>query len=95
MLGSIQRLILEQYDSVVPGTDIRVELKTGYDHSRGQADLAAANAPDLLLTGGGLRQYQIHWFLSLGTMTMLPVLVIYLVLQRHFVSGVVTSGIKG
>ena len=45
--------------------------------------------------GGGLRQYQIHWFLSLGAMTMLPVLVIYLVLQRHFVSGVVTSGIKG
>ena len=45
--------------------------------------------------GGGLRQYQIHWFLSLGTMTMLPVLIIYLVLQRHFVSGVVTSGIKG
>ena len=45
--------------------------------------------------GGGLRQYQIHWFLSLGTMTMLPVLLIYLVLQRHFVSGVVTSGLKG
>ncbi|MYC97195.1 MAG: carbohydrate ABC transporter permease [Caldilineaceae bacterium SB0661_bin_32] len=45
--------------------------------------------------GGGLRQYQIHWFLSLGTMTMLPVLFIYLVLQRHFVSGVVTSGLKG
>lgn len=45
--------------------------------------------------GGGLRQYQIHWFLSLGTMTMLPVLIIYLVLQRHFVSGVVTSGLKG
>lgn len=45
--------------------------------------------------GGGLRQYQIHWFLSLGTMTMLPVLLIYLALQRHFVSGVVTSGLKG
>ena len=45
--------------------------------------------------GGGLRQYQIHWFLSLGTMTMLPVLFIYLVLQRHFVSGVVTSGLQG
>ncbi len=45
--------------------------------------------------GGGIAQYQIHWFLSLGAMTMLPVLVIYLLLQRHFVSGVVTSGIKG
>lgn len=45
--------------------------------------------------GGGLANFQIHWFLALGAMTMLPVLVIYLSLQRYFVSGVVTSGIKG
>ena len=45
--------------------------------------------------GGGLQTYQIHWFLALGTMTMLPVLIFYLVFQRHFVRGVVTSGLKG
>jgi len=45
--------------------------------------------------GGGLQTYQIHWFLALGTMTMLPVLAFYLAFQRHFVSGVVTSGLKG
>ena len=53
MLGGNQRLILERYDSVVPGTDIQVELKTGYEMSRVQADLAAGTAPDLFWTGYG------------------------------------------
>jgi len=38
--------------------------------------------------------FQIHWFLALGTMTMLPVLAFYLAFQRHFVTGAVTSGLK-
>ena len=53
MLGGNQRLILERYDSVVPGTDIQVELKTGYEMSRVQADLAAGTAPDLFWAGYG------------------------------------------
>ena len=53
MLGGNQRLILERYDSVIPGTDIQVELKTGYEMSRVQADLAAGTAPDLFWAGYG------------------------------------------
>ena len=45
--------------------------------------------------GGGRHTYNIHLLLALGTMTMVPVLLFYLSFQRHFVSGVVTSGIKG
>ncbi|MDE0080338.1 MAG: extracellular solute-binding protein, partial [Caldilineaceae bacterium] len=51
MLGGNQRLILERYDSMVPGTDVQVELKTGYEMSRVQADLAAGTAPDLFWAG--------------------------------------------
>ena len=53
MLGGNQRLILERYDSVIPGTDIQVELKTGYEMTRVQADLAAGTAPDLFWAGYG------------------------------------------
>ncbi len=53
MLGGNQRLILERYDSVIPGTDIQVELKTGYEMSRVQADLSAGTAPDLFWAGYG------------------------------------------
>lgn len=51
MLGGNQRLILERYDSMVPGTEVQVELKTGYEMSRVQADLAAGTAPDLFWAG--------------------------------------------
>lgn len=53
MLGGNQRLVLERYDSVVPGTDIQVDLKTGYEIQRVQADLAAGTAPDLFWSGYG------------------------------------------
>ena len=51
MLGSNQQLILGRYDSKVPGTDIQVDLKTGNEHSRVQAVLAAGTAPHRFWTG--------------------------------------------
>ncbi len=51
MLGRNQRAVLDTYDSMVSGTDIQVELKTGYEHSRVQGDLAAGTAPDLFWAG--------------------------------------------
>jgi multiple sugar transport system permease protein len=44
---------------------------------------------------GGVQQFQLQWLMALATLTMLPVLIFYLAFQRYFVSGVVTSGIKG
>ncbi|MHB0859185.1 MAG: carbohydrate ABC transporter permease [Anaerolineae bacterium] len=44
---------------------------------------------------GGVQQFQLHWLMALGTLTILPIFVFYLAFQRYFVSGVLTSGIKG
>jgi len=45
--------------------------------------------------GGGLQTYQLHWFLAMGTLTVLPVLAFYLAFQKYFVSGTVMTGLKG
>lgn len=42
-------------------------------------------------------QYTVDWnsILAMGIIGILPILVIYIVFQRYFVSGMVTSGLKG
>ena len=42
----------------------------------------------------GVQQFNLHWMMALGTVTMLPVLVFYVAFQRYFISGVVMSGLK-
>ncbi|WP_270167314.1 carbohydrate ABC transporter permease [Paenibacillus sp. SYP-B4298] len=42
-------------------------------------------------------EYNVDWgsLLAMSTITMIPVLVVFLIFQRHFVQGIATSGMKG
>ncbi|MMZ65140.1 L-arabinose transport system permease protein AraQ [compost metagenome] len=42
-------------------------------------------------------EYNVDWgsLLAMSTITMIPVLVVFLVFQRHFIQGITTSGMKG
>jgi len=42
-------------------------------------------------------QYDVDWgsLLAMTVVTMIPVLAVFLVFQKHFVSGMITSGMKG
>jgi alpha-1,4-digalacturonate transport system permease protein len=42
-------------------------------------------------------EYNVDWgsLLAMSTITMVPVLVVFLIFQRQFVQGMVTSGLKG
>ncbi|MBB6022297.1 alpha-1,4-digalacturonate transport system permease protein [Paenibacillus sp. JGP012] len=42
-------------------------------------------------------EYNVDWgsLLAMSVITMLPVLVVFMVFQRYFVSGMITSGMKG
>jgi multiple sugar transport system permease protein len=37
----------------------------------------------------------IHWFMAVATLIVLPILVIFLFLQRFFIEGIQLSGMKG
>ena len=38
---------------------------------------------------------QMHWFMAIATLIVIPVVVIFVLLQRHFVEGIQLTGIKG
>jgi len=42
-------------------------------------------------------EYNVDWgsLLAMSVITMLPVLIVFMVFQRYFVSGMITSGMKG
>jgi ABC-type glycerol-3-phosphate transport system permease component len=38
---------------------------------------------------------QMHWFMAIATLILLPIVVLFLVLQRFFVTGITLGGVKG
>ena len=38
---------------------------------------------------------QMHWFMAVATIILLPIIVLFLALQRYFVTGIVLTGMKG
>jgi ABC-type glycerol-3-phosphate transport system permease component len=38
---------------------------------------------------------RMHWFMAIATLIVLPILVIFILLQRHFVEGIQLTGLKG
>ena len=47
------------------------------------------------LTGGSIRQTPWHLVMTLATVMVLPVIVVFVLVQRRFVEGVAASGVKG
>lgn len=76
-------------------------LKTTFSWNEYTWPLILTNTPEMMTVQLGLANFrteyntQLNQLMAATSVVILPILILYIVLQKYFVKGVVTSGIKG